>query len=72
MAVMSDLSTMRRTCILVDLENYSDLDGQQKHAAQAALAGALTSAADSVGLDRLSWERHGVIFPTQVAGFLGA
>lgn len=58
MAVMSDLTTTRRTCILVDLENYSDLDGQQKHAAQAALAGALTSAADSVGLDRLSWERQ--------------
>jgi hypothetical protein len=58
MADMSDPWTTRRTCILVDLENYSALDGQQQHAAQAALAAALTAAAASAGLDRLSWERQ--------------
>src|ERR1700754_3409308 len=58
MAAMSDLSSTRRTCILVDLENYSAFDGRQQHAAQAALAEVLTSAADAAGLDRLSWERQ--------------
>lgn len=58
MAAMSDLPPNRRTCILVDLEDYSALDGQQQHAAQAALAGALTSASAAAGLDRLSWERQ--------------
>lgn len=55
---MSDFIPARRTCVLVDLENYSALDGQQQHAAQAALATALTSAAAATGLDRLSWERQ--------------
>jgi hypothetical protein len=55
---MSALSATRRTCILVDLDSYSKLDGQQQHDAQAALADALTSAARSAGLDRLDWRRQ--------------
>lgn len=55
---MTDRQSPRRTCILVDLENYSGLDGIQQGIAQQQLEAALTAAAQEVGLNRLQWERQ--------------
>ena len=55
---MTHRPSSRRTCILVDLESYSALDGGKQRAAQQELAGALSVAAESAGLSRLRWERQ--------------
>lgn len=47
---------VRRTCITVDLENYSKLDMPTQEAAQQGLAEALAAAAADVGLRRLDWQ----------------
>jgi len=49
---------VRRTCLTVDLENYSGLDGPTQHAAQFGLAEALDTAAAEAGLKRLRWHRQ--------------
>jgi hypothetical protein len=48
----------RRTCITIDLENYSRLDGAAQHAAQSGLSEALAAAAAEAGLERMSWLRQ--------------
>jgi hypothetical protein len=47
---------VRRTCITVDLENYSRLDMPTQESAQRGLAEALAAAAAQVGLRRLDWQ----------------
>lgn len=49
---------VRRTCITVDLENYSRLDGPTQEAAQRGLADALNAAGSETGLRRLTWRRQ--------------
>jgi hypothetical protein len=56
-ATIGDMS-LRRLCILVDLENYSRLDGNQQYTAQRVLASALAVAADKAGLRRPKWQRQ--------------
>jgi hypothetical protein len=48
----------RRTCLTIDLENYSRLDGPAQDAAQRGLSEALTAAAAEAGLERMGWLRQ--------------
>lgn len=47
---------VRRTCITVDLEGYSTLDGRTQQRAQRGLADALDAAAATAGLQRTTWQ----------------
>jgi hypothetical protein len=49
---------VRRTCVTVDIENYSGLDARTQHTAQRELANALDAAAAEAGLRRLDWLRQ--------------
>lgn len=48
----------RRTCLTIDLENYSKLEGAAQDAAQRGLSDALSAAAAAAGLERMSWARQ--------------
>jgi hypothetical protein len=52
----TEAALVRRTCITVDLENYSTLDGPTQKAAQRGLAEALEAAAATAGLRRTTWK----------------
>jgi hypothetical protein len=48
----------RRTCLTIDLENYSKLEGPAQDDAQRGLSDALAAAAAAAGLERMSWVRQ--------------
>lgn len=48
----------RRTCLTIDLENYSRLDEPAQDAAQRGLSEALAAAAAEAGLERMGWVRQ--------------
>lgn len=55
---VTDWMSTRGTCVVVDLENYSSLDGVRQVQAQEALADVLARAAMRAGLRRPDWCRQ--------------
>lgn len=58
MSEPTEAAPVRRTCITIDLANYSMLDEPTQRAAQRGLAEALDAAAAQAGLQRLDWKRQ--------------